>query len=145
MYKNDTSALLTSLSGLTSSSHITVSNYPHTKNENLQDTSITSTYNLNGSSYPITLNPLGATNVSPTLTPLNTFITFPNRIYSYMNPVNPILINIEGPCSTAISSFSYTILPAQLSWFTFTPTSATSTQTFTVPVDPLISVSLVVY
>lgn len=143
IYKNDNTVILISLSNLTSSSLITITNYTHTKSENLSQNSTISTLVFNVTTYPLTLSTQIATPFTPSLAPL--FVTFSDRTSSYSESSIPSSIPVEGPCTMAASSFSYTLSPASPSWLTYSPTGTTSTQTFSVSGSPLASVSLVTY
>lgn len=124
---------------------ITVTNYSHAKSENLSQISTASTLVFDTNTYMLTSTLQTAPSLVPTLTPLNPFVTFPDKTFSYMSPSLPISINVEAPCSSTASSFSYSFTPALPSWLTYSPTGSTSTQTFNVIGNPLVTTSMVTY
>lgn len=129
--------------GLSSSNLITVTNLTHTKTENLVSIGTVSSLVFNGSTYPLASN---TTTVTPfTGSTLNIFQTFPNKTFSYPIQSTSLTIKVEGPCSIAASSFSYTFSPVLPTWLTYSATGSSSTQTFTVAGSPLAAASLVKY
>lgn len=145
LFKNNTAGILTSLNVLTSSDLIRVKNFPHTKNENLAQDITASALLFNASTYALTETTQTSTSLTPTLTSLSPLVTFQDTTFSYSDSSLPSSISIEAPCSTSVSSFSYTLSPSLPSWLSYNPTGSTSTQTFNLTGTPLEISSLVLY
>lgn len=127
LYKNETTAYLTSLSKLRQSILINVTNYSHTKSENLTQNITLSNLDFNGSTYLLTQSSSAIYTFAPILTNLSEFVIFQDNNFSYLNPSVPLAILVEAPCSVGTSSFSYNIYPALPFWISYSPTDSTST------------------
>ncbi len=126
IYKNPNTGILTSLSILSSSSLITVTNYSHTKLEMQAQINTSSFLVFTLDPHPLTSNTTTSTYFTLTMTPASSFMTFPQKTFSYTGSLPPD-VKVEGPCSTTASTFGYTSSEALPSWLTFTSTGATST------------------
>jgi len=128
LYKNNTVGIVTSLSDLVSSSLITISTATFTLSQNLAQTHTNSTLVFNGTTYPLTSNTTSSTTLTgSTLTGSLTFFVFANKTFSLLFPSSPYTLTVEAPCTSAASSFDYTLTPSLPSWLTCTPTNSTST------------------
>jgi len=138
LWKDEKNGIVTGLSDLNNSSPlVTISTPTFTLSENLAQTSTTSTLVFDGTTYPLTTVLFGGSNPSTpltgsSLTTLSSLMTFPPKTFILPWPSSSLTLNIEAPCSYTTSSFDYTLTPSLPSWLTYTPTSSTSTQTFTI-------------
>lgn len=83
LYKNSSTGILTSLSVFESTSYITVTNYTHTKSENLSDISGSPTVAFNSTTCPLILDPQISTPIVPIITQLSPFMSFSDKIFAY--------------------------------------------------------------
>lgn len=81
--KNQTTGILTSLGGLSSSSVITVTDYPHIKSENLAQISTNSSLAFNTTTYSLTLGYRTRTPITPIVNLLSPFMTFSDKTFAY--------------------------------------------------------------
>ena len=133
LYKDNFNGIVTSLSDLVSSSLINITTPTFTLSENLAQTSTTSTLVFNGTNYPLTSNTTSWTIITgSTITLLSSFFTFPIKNFTLPWPNSTQALTVEAPCTSAASSFDYTLIPSLPSWLSITPNSTSSTQTLNI-------------